>query len=182
MRIEKKYYYIGEVAGEVGLPEYILRTWEKKFEFLSPITTNKGTRKYTRKDINLLKKIKYLVREEKYTLPGARRKLLELKNQMFDEFNEEEFRKQIRGGEIGNAVESKSRIQETVTNLNDIVDRAVFKTGKVPAEEKLFKRPRHNFHTSGNHQNAQPINLDFVFPASRKEVISDLLDILKLLR
>ena len=182
MRIGKKYYYIGEVADEVGLPEYILRTWEKKFEFLSPITTNKGTRKYTGKDINLLKKIKFLVREEKYTLPGARRKLLELRNKMFDDFNEEEFRVQIRGGDTGNTVESKSKINQAIANIAEIVDKGISSVKKEIPEEKAYKTIQPKYIPPVEKPRPIPVNPENIFPVTRKEIISDLLDILKILR
>ena len=61
MKVEKKYFSIGDVANELKIKEHVLRFWEKEFDFLKPIKNNAGHRKYTSNDINLLKKIKYLV-------------------------------------------------------------------------------------------------------------------------
>lgn len=67
----KKYYTIGEVAQLLHVAPSLVRFWEKKFPALRPKKSAQGTRKYTAKDIALLKRIYHLVKERGYTLAGA---------------------------------------------------------------------------------------------------------------
>lgn len=70
--IEKKYFTIGEVSEMIGEAPSLIRFWEKEFHQLKPGKTTKGTRKYSQKDIELLKHIHYLVKTKGYTLDGAK--------------------------------------------------------------------------------------------------------------
>ncbi|KUO62277.1 transcriptional regulator [bacterium BRH_c32] len=74
--LKKLYYSISEVSKLSGLEQYILRYWETEFEQLKPGKNRAGNRIYTNKDIKLIIYIKKLLREEKYTIEGAR-KILE---------------------------------------------------------------------------------------------------------
>ncbi|NPA43369.1 MAG: MerR family transcriptional regulator [Chlorobi bacterium] len=71
---DKKYYRIHEVARMLGLEQSTLRYWEKEFPSLKP-RRHGNERLYTRRDIELLEYLKYLLKEEKYTIEGARRRL-----------------------------------------------------------------------------------------------------------
>jgi DNA-binding transcriptional MerR regulator len=70
-QITKTYFTIGEVADMLQEAPSLIRFWEKEFSMLKPDKTDKGTRKYTQKDIELLKLIHYLVKQKGYTLQGA---------------------------------------------------------------------------------------------------------------
>src|SRR5699024_10138506 len=72
---EKRYYTIGEVSEAFNVNPSLLRFWEKEFEIIQPKKNAKGTRRFTQEDIKNLKLIYFLVREEGYTLEGARKKL-----------------------------------------------------------------------------------------------------------
>jgi DNA-binding transcriptional MerR regulator len=72
---DKLYFRIGEVSRIAGLPTYVLRFWETEFSRMRPKRTSSGQRLYTRKDIELILKIKSLLYEKKFTIPGARRYL-----------------------------------------------------------------------------------------------------------
>ena len=56
---EKYYYSITEVAEMFKINASTLRFWEKEFPTLKPDTNLKGNRKYTKKDIELIKQIHY---------------------------------------------------------------------------------------------------------------------------
>lgn len=76
----KSFYKIGEVADFLGVKPYILRYWESEFQTLSPQQTASGRhRKYRAEDVALLHQIKRLLYEEMYTIPGARKRLEELR-------------------------------------------------------------------------------------------------------
>ncbi|MFA8343319.1 MAG: MerR family transcriptional regulator [Rhodothermaceae bacterium] len=71
--LKKLYYSISEVSKLTELEQYILRYWETEFEQLKPSKNRAGNRIYTNKDIQLILKIKKLLREEKYTIDGAKK-------------------------------------------------------------------------------------------------------------
>ena len=53
--------------------QYVLRYWETEFEQLRPAKNLSGNRIYTNRDIKLILYIKKLLREEKYTIEGAKK-------------------------------------------------------------------------------------------------------------
>lgn len=73
--IEKLYWTIGEMAEELGVNNSTVRFWEKEFGMSAARRTGKGDRLYTRKEIEQFKRIQQLVKEEGYTLNGARAQL-----------------------------------------------------------------------------------------------------------
>jgi DNA-binding transcriptional MerR regulator len=73
--IEKLYWSIGEVASELGVNASLIRYWEKEFGMIRPRRTGRGDRLYTRKDIDLLKRILHLVKEKGFTLQGAKEQM-----------------------------------------------------------------------------------------------------------
>lgn len=73
--MEKIYYSISEVAQMFEINQSNLRFWEKEFKQLNPKRNAKGTRFYTKDDIEVIKQILYLVNEQNLTLQGAKHKL-----------------------------------------------------------------------------------------------------------
>jgi len=73
--IRKLYYSISEVSKITGLEQYVLRYWESEFELLQPAKNRAGNRIYTNRDIKLILYIKRLLREERYTIEGAKQVL-----------------------------------------------------------------------------------------------------------
>lgn len=80
----KMYYTIREVAEMVGLPEHTLRFWEKEIPSLKPKKTSGGTRQYTEKDIELVRLIHHLVKDQGLTIKAARERLKVSKKQVVD--------------------------------------------------------------------------------------------------
>ena len=72
LQIKKLYYSISEVSRMLGLEQYVLRYWETEFEQLRPQKNRAGNRIYTEKDTEIVKMIKRLTREDRYTIEGAR--------------------------------------------------------------------------------------------------------------
>jgi len=73
--IRKLYYSISEVSKIAGLEQYVLRYWESEFPHLKPQKNRAGNRIYTNKDIKLIFQIKKLLRDEMYTIEGAKKVL-----------------------------------------------------------------------------------------------------------
>ena len=73
--IKKLYYAIGEVSELTGLEQHVLRYWETEFDELDPRKNRAGRRVYTAEDIAVVERIQHLLREEKYTIEGAKQVL-----------------------------------------------------------------------------------------------------------
>src|SRR5690242_20382384 len=72
---DKLYFRIGEVSSLCRLPAYVLRFWETEFPQLKPVKSSTGQRMYRRKDVENVLRIKQLLYEEGFTIPGARQHL-----------------------------------------------------------------------------------------------------------
>ena len=72
---DKLYFKIGEVSDLLGVEPYVLRYWETEFRVLSPKKSGTGHRLYRRKDVELLLRIKHLLRDKRFTIEGARQSL-----------------------------------------------------------------------------------------------------------
>lgn len=75
LSIKKLYYSISEVSKIADLEQYVLRYWESEFEQLKPAKNRAGNRIYTNRDIKLILYIKKLLRDERYTIEGAKQVL-----------------------------------------------------------------------------------------------------------
>lgn len=73
--IRKLYYSISEVSKITDLEQYVLRYWESEFDELKPAKNRAGNRIYTNRDIKLILHIKKLLRDERYTIEGAKQVL-----------------------------------------------------------------------------------------------------------
>ena len=71
--IKKKYFTIGEVANNLNLSTSQIRFWETEFDEVNPKKNSKGSRKFTEKDINVLKTIQSLLKNKKFTIDGAKK-------------------------------------------------------------------------------------------------------------
>jgi DNA-binding transcriptional MerR regulator len=70
--MEKLYYSIGEVSDIVEQEPHVLRYWEQEFDVLSPRKNRAGRRVYTDDDVEVVERIRHLLKDEKYTIEGAR--------------------------------------------------------------------------------------------------------------
>lgn len=76
--IKKLYYSISEVSKITDVEQYVLRYWETEFEQLQPQKNRAGNRIYTNNDVKLVLMIKKLLRDERYTIEGAKKVLEEM--------------------------------------------------------------------------------------------------------
>ena len=70
--IQKLYYSITEISKMVGEEQHVLRYWEREFPQLRPQKNRAGNRVYTHRDLTVLYVIKRLLRQERYTVAGAK--------------------------------------------------------------------------------------------------------------
>lgn len=73
--LTKLYYSIGEVAKMFSVNASLLRFWEKEFNLQVKKKNQKGNRLYSQQEIKQLHSIFVLVKEQGYTLEGAKQKL-----------------------------------------------------------------------------------------------------------
>lgn len=72
---QKLYYSISEVSEMFDLNASTLRFWEKEFDVLKPTKNKKGNRLFTQKDIDHISRIVELVKQQGYTIQGAKEQL-----------------------------------------------------------------------------------------------------------
>jgi DNA-binding transcriptional MerR regulator len=66
---------ISELAGELGVPQHILRYWETRFPQLRPLQRAGNRRYYRPDDVALARRIHHLLNSEGYTIRGVQRVL-----------------------------------------------------------------------------------------------------------
>ena len=67
---------IGTASDLTGVEIHTLRYWETEFsDFLQPIRTGGGQRRYRPEDIEAVRLLKRLLREEMFSIAGAKRYL-----------------------------------------------------------------------------------------------------------
>jgi len=111
--VKKLYYTISEVSRITELEQYVLRYWEAEFAQLKPEKNRAGNRIYTNGDVKLILEIKRLLREQRYTIEGAK-KILEGWIKPEEEFpNEEEM--------LHNDIKQKSDLKEVKIFLEELL-------------------------------------------------------------
>ncbi len=75
IELSKLYYSIGEVSIIFDVNASLIRFWEKEFNVIKPKKNKNGARLFTVKDIQNFNKIYELVKENGYTLEGAKKAL-----------------------------------------------------------------------------------------------------------
>tara|TARA_Y100000996_G_scaffold192931_1_gene151148 strand:- start:143 stop:511 length:369 start_codon:yes stop_codon:yes gene_type:complete len=78
---ERAYKTIGEVAKILNfksndkgvLPTYVIRFWETQFKQIKPMILNSNRRYYDEKTINLIKKVKFLLKDQGMTINGVKK-------------------------------------------------------------------------------------------------------------
>jgi DNA-binding transcriptional MerR regulator len=82
----KLFYQIRDVAELEGIKPHVLRYWETEFPQLRPEKGSTGQRIYREKDLKLIRRIKNLLYDQKFTIAGAKgqlaREIRPEKNQM----------------------------------------------------------------------------------------------------
>ncbi len=72
---DKLHYRISEVCELTDTQPYVLKFWEQEFPQLAPEKNRIGQRLYGKRDIELVRRIKYLLQEKEYTIAAVRQAL-----------------------------------------------------------------------------------------------------------
>ena len=94
-KIDKTYKSIGEVAKILDLINkkkgtlntHTIRFWEKEFKQIKPKILSGNRRYYNNDTIEVLKKVKYLLKDQGMTINGAKKLLDSKKSLKLDEFS-----------------------------------------------------------------------------------------------
>ena len=97
---DSAYKTIGEVAkilnlktNEKGvLPTHVIRFWETQFKQIKPKILNSNRRYYDKKTINLLKKVKFLLKDQGMTINGVKKILNNQDSLKLDEIADKSIR------------------------------------------------------------------------------------------
>ena len=75
MESAKMFYTIGEIADMFKVNTSLIRFWEKEFDVIKPQRNKKGNRLFTPSDVDYFHQIYHLVKEQGFTLQGAKDRL-----------------------------------------------------------------------------------------------------------
>jgi DNA-binding transcriptional MerR regulator len=64
---------ISEAADELGLEQHVLRFWETRFSQIKPLKRGGGRRYYRPDDVDLLRGLKHLLHDQRYTIKGVQK-------------------------------------------------------------------------------------------------------------
>tara|TARA_B100001057_G_scaffold463707_1_gene518164 strand:- start:824 stop:1198 length:375 start_codon:yes stop_codon:yes gene_type:complete len=118
---EKAYKTIGEVVRILDLksrskkntPTHIIRYWEKEFKQIKPKILTGNRRYYNQSNIDLLKKIKFLLKDQGLTINGVKKVLNSTNSNELDEISN----KTIRADNLRNKINNISNIVKQLKNL-----------------------------------------------------------------
>lgn len=111
---EKMFYQIREVSELTDVKSHVLRYWETEFPQLRPDKGSTGQRIYRAKDLNLIKRIKQLLYDEKFTIAGAKRKL---SGELKPEKMQMDLSLNLRENQLLNTIHTVKRELETLLQL-----------------------------------------------------------------
>ena len=118
---EYAYKTIGEVVKILNLKvksnnkiaTHTVRFWETQFKQIKPKILSGNRRYYDQKNIDLLKKIKFLLKDQGMTINGARKLLDKKEPNNVDEF----LNKTIRTDDLRNKISNISKIIKELKNI-----------------------------------------------------------------
>lgn len=109
---------IAEVAEELGVATHVLRFWETKFTQIKPMKATGGRRYYRPDDVEVLKLIKTLLYQKRYTIEGAQQLIKEkgIKNLLGNEEIQKDFFEDSSRQEDGVSEASKQWVSAEALN------------------------------------------------------------------
>ena len=110
---------IGEASRKTGVPTYLLRQWEEKVTQLKPRRDHADRRYYVESDLEIIRRIKYLLHHEGLTFEGVNLRL------------GEERAGAGRPRTNSDVVDVLDRIQDEIRAMLDLIDE---NTARDPAE------------------------------------------------
>ena len=119
-QIKKLYYSIGDVSKMTDLKQYVLRYWETEFSVLNPEKNKAGNRRYRKEDIKIIRHIKELLYDKKFTIRGAKQYLKDYYKNKDSSSNIVNISSQAVDREF--LLDLKDRLEETIQLLAKLRD------------------------------------------------------------
>ena len=142
---DKLYFRIGDVARLCDVPAYVLRFWETEFPQLKPHKGGTGQRLYRKRDVEMALRIKTLLYDQGYTIPGARQvfrsesKSEPHSNDIPDAAPEATPPPPVPSMDIGAAIRHEAQLRDQITHLRDelrsLTDLLAHPSSPVPASK-----------------------------------------------
>ena len=118
---DQAYKTIGEVVRMLNLknrtghkiPTHTIRYWEKEFKQIKPKILSGNRRYYDKSNIDLLKKIKFLLKDQGMTINGVKKLLNSQESNDLDEISN----KTIRADNLKNKLSNISKIIKDLKNI-----------------------------------------------------------------
>lgn len=139
----KIYYSMGEVCDLFGVNASLLRFWESEFPILKIAKNSRGHRMYTTADVDNLRIIYHLVKEQGMTLEGAKKRIRQNRDGVSHEAEIVERLRSIRNmlaalrAELGDEME----VIEIDEESSEEVATTVESTPEVVAEPEQAEEP-----------------------------------------
>ena len=119
-KFENAYKTIGEVVKIIGLkskssdasPTHTIRYWEKEFKQIKPKILNGNRRYYDKKNIDLIKKVHFLLKNQGMTIKGVKKILDNMDTLKLDE----NLNESIKAHNIRNKLVKISNIIKSLKN------------------------------------------------------------------
>ena len=119
-QINKLYYSIGDVSEMTDLKQYVLRYWETEFKILNPSKNRAGNRTYKNEDIKVIRQIKELLYDKKFTIQGAKQYIDHYYKAGNKSSTVVNISAQIVDKEF--LIDLKDKLEETISLLNKLKD------------------------------------------------------------
>ena len=119
-QIKKLYYSIGDVSEMTDLKQYVLRYWETEFSILNPEKNKAGNRRYKKEDIKVVRYIKELLYDKKFTIRGAQQYLKDYYKDKDSDSNIVNISSQLVDREF--LMDLKEKLEETLQLLSKLRD------------------------------------------------------------
>jgi DNA-binding transcriptional MerR regulator len=138
---DKLYFRIGEVARLCKVPAYVLRFWESEFPQLKPNKGGTGQRLYRRRDVEMAMRVKTLLKDEGYTIPGARAVLK-------SEFRQKEPQLSLLGEAVPKSEAKQLRaLRRELESIATVLSQPIAKIAGAPkSSKKLQLQPANSDH------------------------------------
>jgi DNA-binding transcriptional MerR regulator len=115
---DKQYFKIGEVCDITGVKQHVLRYWESEFKkFIRPKRASSKQRLYRRVDVENIINIKKLLKDEGFTIPGAKKYMARNKD------DKKETSQETGGNEVQEFNTLFSDIKKELQELKKILEK-----------------------------------------------------------
>lgn len=127
--MQRLYYSISDVAKLLDEETYVLRYWEKEFPQISPKKNRSGKRIYSERDVDIIKIVKKLLRDDKLSIIGAKEQIVKFnlinhEDNLFDNIDITATQSDMKPFDNENIIASltliKMKLENLLKNINQL--------------------------------------------------------------